>query len=113
MINPLLDLSALPRFSAVQPEHVEPALDEVLESNRARIEEITAADGTSWEDVVAQHNARHRFQQAYQLFLLLGLHLFGLDQGPKGDALPLETVTAVSERERIRDWSMRRYSHDL
>ena len=53
MNNPLLDLSDLPRFSSVKPEHVEPALDEVLETNRVRIDAITRADAHSWDDVVA------------------------------------------------------------
>ena len=30
MNNPLLELSDLPRFSAIRPEHVEPAVDQVL-----------------------------------------------------------------------------------
>jgi len=38
--NPLLDLSGLPRFAAIRPEHVEPAVDATLATNRAAIEQL-------------------------------------------------------------------------
>ncbi len=38
--NPLLDLTGLPRFGAIVPEHVEPALDWVLARNREAIQHI-------------------------------------------------------------------------
>jgi oligopeptidase A len=41
--NPLLASDALPSFSAVKPEHVEPALQEVLAANRRRIDELLEA----------------------------------------------------------------------
>ena len=37
MTNPLLTLSGLPPFSAIFPQHVEPAIDRVLADNRAAI----------------------------------------------------------------------------
>ena len=37
MDNPLLELTGLPPFSAIKPHHVEPAIDFILEKNRARI----------------------------------------------------------------------------
>lgn len=37
MTNPLLTLRGLPPFRAIQPQHVEPAIDEVLNDNRAAI----------------------------------------------------------------------------
>jgi hypothetical protein len=39
-VNPLLDLSGLPRFHDIRPEHVEQALDQVLADSRARIAEL-------------------------------------------------------------------------
>ena len=37
MTNPLLDFSGLPRFDAIAPEHIEPALDVLLaEAGQAR-----------------------------------------------------------------------------
>ncbi|MEO7063178.1 MAG: M3 family metallopeptidase [Dokdonella sp.] len=38
--NPLLATSGLPRFSAIRPEHVEPAVDVVLDDYRARIDAL-------------------------------------------------------------------------
>ena len=40
MNNPLLEESGLPRFSAIRPEHVEPALHETLERNRNELEAL-------------------------------------------------------------------------
>jgi len=44
MTNPLLEGSVLPRFSAIRPEHVEPAVDAVLADYRARIDTLLASD---------------------------------------------------------------------
>lgn len=41
--NPLLAAHDLPRFSAIQPEHVEPAIDALLTDYRARIDALLAA----------------------------------------------------------------------
>ncbi len=47
--NPLLDLSGLPRFTAILPEHVEPALDAMLARNRGEREHlVTAGKPYSW-----------------------------------------------------------------
>ena len=42
MDNPLLDQDPLPRFVQIRPEHVEPAVRELLARNRARIGELAA-----------------------------------------------------------------------
>jgi oligopeptidase A len=42
--NPLLDFSGLPRFAAVRPEHIAPAIDHLLADNRALIDELTRAE---------------------------------------------------------------------
>lgn len=42
--NPLLDPHGLPRFSAIRPEHVEPAVDAILADYRARIDALLASD---------------------------------------------------------------------
>ncbi len=53
MKNPLLDTDGLPRFSAIRPEHVEPAIDELLAGNRARLELVLSRDGPrTWNSVV-------------------------------------------------------------
>lgn len=49
--NPLLDLSDLPRFDLVQPEHVKPAIESLLTDGRALIERLTAASTpATWQD---------------------------------------------------------------
>ena len=42
--NPLLATNGLPQFSAIRPEHVEPAVDAVLADYRARIDALLASD---------------------------------------------------------------------
>ena len=43
MINPLLATADLPSFAAIQPEHVEPAIERILTENRDAIERLLAA----------------------------------------------------------------------
>jgi len=51
--NPLLDLSDLPRFDAIAPEHVTPAVDSLLAECRATVAGITEADTPAgWATVV-------------------------------------------------------------
>lgn len=49
--NPLLDVEGLPCFTAIRPEHVGSALDELLVSSQVVIGQLesTVADGTDWE----------------------------------------------------------------
>jgi oligopeptidase A len=54
MTNPLLDFSALPRFDALRPEHVEPAIRELIAENRALIDALSnAPTPPTWENFVA------------------------------------------------------------
>ena len=49
--NPLLDLTDLPRFDLIQPEHVKPAIESLLADGRALIERLTAdATPATWAD---------------------------------------------------------------
>jgi oligopeptidase A len=52
-MNPLLDFSALPRFAEIKPEHVTPAVDELLARNRALTAKLLA-DGAAptWQNFV-------------------------------------------------------------
>ena len=51
--NPLLDFSGLPRFDAIRPEHVTPAVDALLADGHAAIERICATESVpTWDDVV-------------------------------------------------------------
>lgn len=54
MNNPVLDTSGLPRFSAIRPEHVEPAVDELLAESRRAIDSLLAGnDAYTWHNLVA------------------------------------------------------------
>src|SRR5574343_1102739 len=44
MSNPLLDFSDLPRFDQIRPEHVQPAIDQLLQASEAALEAVTAED---------------------------------------------------------------------
>src|SRR5215470_12727608 len=52
MDNPLLDQDALPQFMRIRPEHVEPAVREVLSANRARIGELATLTAPTFATVV-------------------------------------------------------------
>jgi oligopeptidase A len=51
--NPLLDFSGLPRFDAIRPEHVAPAIDALLAEGRSAIEQVANDDAAAaWRNVV-------------------------------------------------------------
>jgi oligopeptidase A len=53
MENPLLDFSALPRFGAIQPGHVVPAIEALVTQARAVIERLAAGqEEPTWDDFV-------------------------------------------------------------
>ena len=53
MSNPLLEQDGLPRFSVIRPEHVEPAVDQLLAENRRNIEALLAqGEEPTWENLV-------------------------------------------------------------
>ncbi|EIC22502.1 oligopeptidase A [Thiorhodovibrio frisius] len=53
MTNPLLTDQSLPEFSAIRPEHIEPALDARLSECRALIEALTSnPDSATWETFI-------------------------------------------------------------
>lgn len=52
--NPLLDLSDLPKFDAILPEHVEPAVDFILDRNRKQIQQlIKDVENPTWDNFMA------------------------------------------------------------
>jgi len=63
--NPLLDFSGLPRFGELKPEHVTPAIDQLLADGRSTVERVTAAPVT-WEAFVAPlEDANERIGRAW------------------------------------------------
>src|SRR3712207_1040572 len=60
--NPLLDFSGLPRFASIRPEHVSPAVEQLLADGRsviARLEQpSTPATWTGFVEPLEQANER-------------------------------------------------------
>jgi oligopeptidase A len=49
--NPLLDFTGLPKFNAIKPEHVSPAIDSLIAEGRALVETLaTASEAPTWEN---------------------------------------------------------------
>jgi oligopeptidase A len=49
--NPLLDFSGLPKFNAIKPEHVSPAMDSLIAEGRALVEALaTDSEPPTWEN---------------------------------------------------------------
>jgi len=67
MSNPLLQTNLLPPFSAIKPEQVEPAIDQLLADCRAQVEEVMkSADQPDWDNLVAPlEQSNDRLAQAW------------------------------------------------
>ncbi len=52
-MNPLLDFSGLPRFAELKPEHVAPAIDQLVAEGRARVAQVLRPEvPAAWETFV-------------------------------------------------------------
>ena len=51
-MNPLLDFTSLPRFADIVPEHVSPAIEQLIAEARTAITAATKAESVSWATVV-------------------------------------------------------------
>jgi len=67
MANPLLETHELPPFSAIKPEHVEPAIRQLIDENRAHRERLLdGLDQPTWDNFVAPLEAEEdRLEQAW------------------------------------------------
>jgi oligopeptidase A len=65
--NPLLDFTGLPRFGEIKPEHVAPAIEQLLAENRALVARLLASSAQpSWQDFVApMEDANERLSRAW------------------------------------------------
>jgi oligopeptidase A len=65
--NPLLDFSGLPRYAEIKPEHVTPAVDQLLADNRALVERLAAdPSALGWTDFVSPlEDANERLSRAW------------------------------------------------
>jgi oligopeptidase A len=53
MDNPLLSINGLPPFSAIKPEHIEPAIDFLMSQNRTRLDELLNTNTSySWGNLL-------------------------------------------------------------
>ncbi|MCW4454350.1 M3 family metallopeptidase [Flavobacterium sp. MXW15] len=66
MTNPLLDFSGLPRFDAIRPEHVAPAIDELLAQAEAAVKRAESVSPVTWDGfVVPLDDATERLYRAW------------------------------------------------
>ena len=66
-MNPLLDFSGLPRFAEIKPEHVAPAIDQLLAENRALIARLlNDSSPPTWQNfIVPMEDANERLSRAW------------------------------------------------
>jgi oligopeptidase A len=66
-VNPLLDFAGLPRFAEIKPEHVLPAIEQLLAENRALISRLLSDDvPAEWDDfVLPMEDANERLSRAW------------------------------------------------
>ena len=66
LANPLLADRALPDFAQIRPEHIEPAIRELLDRCRARLADIAALEHPTFAGVVVPlEELRHRLARAW------------------------------------------------
>lgn len=71
MTNPLLQSHELPPFNAIRPEHIEPAIRQLLDENRARLAELLDANANSgqtstWQTlIVPLEEMQHRLSRTW------------------------------------------------
>ncbi len=93
--NPLLDFTDLPRFDAIGPEHVTPAIDALLEENRAVVAQLEAPLAqVRWENFVEPlENATEKLGRAWGVVR----HLNAVMDTPELRAAYNENLPKVTE----------------
>lgn len=51
--NPLQDLSGLPKFSQIEPEHIQPAILQAIENCKIKINELLSQTTFTWDNLIA------------------------------------------------------------
>jgi oligopeptidase A len=65
-LNPLLEFSGLPRFADILPEHVNPAIEQLIAEARAAISGVEHTESVSWASVVESlQDANERIGRAW------------------------------------------------
>jgi oligopeptidase A len=66
MNNPLQHIDDLPPFSSIRAEHIEPAIRQVLDENRATLEKLLAANDYTWDSLVVPiEEMQHRLARTW------------------------------------------------
>ncbi|GHG72560.1 oligopeptidase A [Alishewanella longhuensis] len=52
--NPLLSFIDLPPFSAIQPEHIKPAVEQAIATAQAAVERVVSATEVSWHSLITE-----------------------------------------------------------
>jgi oligopeptidase A len=93
--NPLLDFSGLPRFDAITPEHVTPAIDELLGKSRAVVQQLEAPQDTvTWANFVTPlENSTEMLGRAWGIVS----HLNNVVDTPELRAVYNENLPKVTE----------------
>jgi len=66
MDNPLLHAASLPAFSAIGPEHIEPAVRQVLDENRRGLQDLLASGASGWDGIVLPiERMQHRLARTW------------------------------------------------
>ena len=107
MHNPLLDTATLPRFNEIEPEHVLPAISEVIAEHRARLEQLLESTGEPGIDSLVapvekmEHELGRIWSPVRHLQSVLGSPAW---RKAYTEALPLLTEhgTEMSQNERLQ-----------
>ena len=67
MINPLLETHELPPFQAIKAEHIDPAIDQLIDDNRkALAAQLASLEKVSWDSLIEPIDGRNeRLNQAW------------------------------------------------
>jgi oligopeptidase A len=66
MDNPLLHDASLPSFLSIRPEHVEPAIRQVLDENRRGLQALLDSGATGWDGIVVPiERMQHRLARTW------------------------------------------------
>ena len=116
MSNPLLDTSSLPRFAEIAPEHVLPALEQLISAHRSRLDELlnSATDPDFDSLVLPLEDMEHELSRVWSPVS----HLQGVLGSPEWRevytaALPILTEhgTELSQNVRLQQAYARVDSH--
>lgn len=107
MTNPLLDTTSLPRFTEITPDDVVPALETLIDGNRARIAELLETADRDFESIVVPLEAmEHELSRVWSPISHLQGVLGSRDwREAYNKALPLLTEygTELSQDSRLHD----------